>query len=116
MPYNQTLAERVREQLVPLTDVEEKEMMGGLAFMYKDKMCVGVIKDDLLCRIDPDLYKEVLEKNGCRPMDFTGRPMKGWVFVDPEAIRSRTELEYWIKMALDYNSKARSSKVKKDNT
>lgn len=62
MPYNETIANSVREQLVHLSGVEEKEMMGGVAFLHQEKMCVGVIKDDLLCQIDPDLYADVLDK------------------------------------------------------
>ncbi|WP_247232224.1 TfoX/Sxy family protein [Telluribacter sp. SYSU D00476] len=113
MPYNEIIADRIREQLVDLAGLEEKEMMGGIAFMYQQKMCVGVIQDSLLCRIDPALYEEALERNGCRPMDLTGRPMKGWVLVDEEAIRSRLEFEYWVNLALDYNSKALVSNKKR---
>ena len=57
-------------------------MMGGLAFMVNDKMCVGVIKEDMMCRIEPDLHAEVIEKQGCRTMDFTKQHMKGWIMVD----------------------------------
>ncbi len=110
MKYNEKIADRIREQLINLPGIEEKEMMGGIAFMYNEKMCVGVIKDDLLCRIDPAIYEAALEKYGCRPMDFTGRPMKGWIFVDQEAIKSRTALGYWIDLALDFNVKAKKSK------
>ncbi|GAB3171374.1 TfoX/Sxy family protein [Telluribacter humicola] len=112
MPYNKIIADRVREQLASLTSVEEKEMMGGLIFMYKEKMCVGVMGDSLLCRIDPVLYEEVIERNGCRPMDSTGRSMKGWILVDQEAIKSRTDLVYWMDLAFDYNSRAKKSKKK----
>ena len=75
MAYNEILAERVRERLAELPNIVEKAMMGGLTFMYNDKMCVGIIKDELMCRIDPDLHDMAVEKLGCRTMDFTKRPM-----------------------------------------
>jgi len=111
--YNEQLADSIREHLAAFSDMEEKEMMGGLAFMYNGKMCVGVIKDDLMCRIDPDIYETALEKEGCRAMDFTGRPMKGWVFVSEEAIKSKKNLDYWLRLALDFNKKAKPFRKKK---
>lgn len=72
MAYSEILANRIREQLQEMEGVEEKEMMGGLCFMLNDKMCVGIIKDEMMCRIDPAAYEEALDKNGCREMDFTG--------------------------------------------
>ena len=73
MAYDEHLAERIREELDDLPKVEEKAMFGGLAFMVNGKMCVGIIKDDLMCRIAPELEAEVLEKQGARQMDFTGK-------------------------------------------
>jgi hypothetical protein len=78
-----------------------------------DKMCLGVIKDKLMARIDPDAMDEVLSKNGCREMDFTGKPMKGFVFVEPEGIDMDKDLEFWVDMALKYNPIAKSSKKRK---
>ena len=113
MAYNQILANRIREQLQDLDGIEEKEMMGGLCFMLNDKMCVGIIKDELMCRIDPAFYDETLEKTGCHEMDFTGKPMKGWVLIDDSGIKTVTDMNYWIGLALDYNKYAKSSKKKK---
>jgi TfoX/Sxy family transcriptional regulator of competence genes len=110
MAYNENLADRVRERFAELPNVVEKEMMGGLVFMYNDKMCTGIIKDELMCRIDPELHETAVEKNGCRTMDFTKRPMKGYVFIDETGIRSENELDYWIDLAIDFNKKAKSSK------
>ena len=114
MAYDEKLADRVRE-LISLTHkiTEEKKMFGGLCFMVNDKMCVGVEKERLMVRLNPDLMEEVMEKEGCNPMDFTGRIMKGYVFVDIEALNTKKKLEYWIKMALDYNKIAKVSKKKK---
>ena len=113
MAYDENLANRTREFFSGKRNVKEKKMMGGLTFMVNDKMCVGILNDDLMVRIDPDIYELVLEKKGCREMDFTGRPMKGFVFVEPEGIDMDKDLEYWIKHCLDFNPKATSSKKKK---
>ena len=113
MAYNQLLADRIREQLMELEGVEEKEMMGGLSFMLNDKMCVGVIKDEMMCRIDPDFYEESLSKTGCHEMLFTGKPMKGWIMIDDSGMKTRTEFNNWIQLAVDYNKHAKSSKKKK---
>ncbi len=111
MAYNEILAERVR-QILASTDlqVEEKKMMGGLTFMVNGKMCIGILKDDLMARIAPEEYENALVKNGCGQMDFTGRPMKGFVFIDPEGTDRDEELEYWVKLALDFNPRAKASK------
>jgi TfoX/Sxy family transcriptional regulator of competence genes len=113
MAYDEHLANRVRQILFELPNIEEKEMMGGLTFMYNNKMCVGIIKDELMCRIDPSLHETVIEQLGCRTMDFTKRPMKGYIMIEEIAIKSNTELDYWIKLALDFNSTAKSSKKSK---
>lgn len=113
MAYDEKLANRIRERFAGLPNVEEKKMMGGLCFMYNDKMCVGIIKDDLMLRIDPDTYEEQLEMRGCRQMDFTGKPMKGYVLIDETGMKSKKDFDYWIDMALAFNPKAKSSKKKK---
>jgi TfoX/Sxy family transcriptional regulator of competence genes len=111
MSFNEKLAARTRE-LISLTHEisEEKKMFGGLCFMVADKMCIGVEKDRLMIRLDPMKYEEVMEKEGCRPMDFTGKVMKGYVFVNEGALTTKKKLEYWVKLALEYNAKAKSSK------
>lgn len=112
MAYNQSLADKIRERLVEIPNISEKEMMGGIAFMLNDKMCVGVVKDEMMCRIDPLKFEEVIEHRGCRPMDFTGKLMKGWIFVDPDSMKNADEFEYWIRLALDFNDLAKKSKRK----
>lgn len=113
MAYDEHLADRIkkvfREKKVLF---EEKKMMGGLCFMVDGKMCVGVDKDKLMARIDPGIYPKALKKRGCREMDFTGRPMKGFVFVEPEGIDMDADLEYWVQLSLEYNPKAKASKKK----
>ena len=113
MAYDEKLANRVRSRFEKLKNVEEKEMMGGLTFMYHDKMCVGIIKDELMCRIDPELHESVVEMQGCRTMDFTKRPMKGYIMVDETGMEKKKEFDYWIDLAIDYNKKAKSSRKKK---
>lgn len=114
MAYNEKLATRIREILLTRKNVEEKKMMGGLTFMVNDKMCVGIIKDELMARIDPEVYDIALTRPGCRPMDFTGKPMKGFVFVSAEGISTKKDLNFWIALALDFNKiKAKSSKKKR---
>ncbi len=113
MAYSETLANRIRERFAHLRNVEEKKMMGGLTFMYNDKMCVGVIKNDLMCRIDPDFHDKAIERTGCRTMDFTNRPMIGYVLIDDTGMKTRKQFDYWIDLSLDFNKKAKSSKKQK---
>ena len=111
MAYDEFLADRIKSSLEKRhVAFIEKRMMGGVTFMVDDKMCIGIVKDDLMARIDPEINDNALNKKGCKPMDFTGRPMKGFVFVTPEGTDMDKDLEYWIQLALDYNPKARSSK------
>ena len=113
MAYSEKLAGRIRERLADLPHIKEKKMMGGLTFMLNDKMCVGIIKDELMCRINPDIYQAALEKNGCRPMDLTGRPMKGWVIIAEHGMKTKKDFDYWIELALDFNKEAKPYKKKK---
>jgi TfoX/Sxy family transcriptional regulator of competence genes len=114
MPYDEKLADQVREIIAETQkNIEEKKMFGGLCFMVDDKMCVGVEQERLMLRIDPQQYDELLEKEGCRPMDFTGKPMKGYVFVDKDVLQTKKQLNYWVTLALEYNKIAKPSKKKK---
>jgi TfoX/Sxy family transcriptional regulator of competence genes len=111
MAYNEKLASRTRE-IIALTEkkIEEKKMFGGLCFMVNDKMCIGVEKERLMVRLDPGMYDEVMEKEGCEPMDFTGKVMKGFVFVNEGVLNTKKKLEFWVKLALEYNKIAKVSK------
>jgi TfoX/Sxy family transcriptional regulator of competence genes len=114
MAYDEALADRVRS-LIGRThkDVEEKRMFGGLCFMVNDKMCVGVEKERLMVRLNPAVYDKAMQRPGAQPMDFTGRVMKGFVFVDAAVLEPDDELEYWINLALDYNKIAKQSRKKR---
>ena len=72
----------------------------------------GNIKDELMCRIDPALHDDAVEKTGCRTMDFTNRPMKGYVLIDDTGMKSKKKFDYWINLALDFNKRAKASKKK----
>ena len=113
MAYDEFLADRIRDALKSRKiSFEERKMMGGLCYMVDDKMCVGVVKDRLMARIDPDIYEEALLKPACHEMDFTGRPMKGFVFVDPLGLDMDEDLDYWVELCLDFNPRAQSRKKK----
>ena len=114
MAYSEYLADRVRASLKNLnTPFEENKMFGGMCFMVDDKMCVGIINDDLMVRIDPEEQDNFLKEKGCRIMDFTKRPMKGYLYVSPEGIDMDKDLDKWVQRCLDFNPKAKSSKKKK---
>ena len=84
--------------------------------MVDGKMCIGVEKDRLMVRLDPGKYEEVLDKEGCYPMDFTGKIMRGYVFVDQEVLTTRTKLAYWVSLALEFNKIAKASRKKSKAT
>lgn len=113
MPYNEYLSDRIArfftEKSVPFTI---KKMMGGLCFMVDGKMCVGVVRDEVMARIHADIYEVSLEKPGCKKMNFTGRPMKGFVFLTDEATDLDEDLYVWLQLALDFNPLAKASKKK----
>ncbi len=111
MAYNEHLADRIKLVLKDKHAVFfEKKMFGGVTFMVDNKMCIGVIKEDLMARIDPEFHLEAIQMTGCRTMDFTHRPMKGFVMIGPEGVDMDEDLDKWIQYALDYNPKAKSSK------
>lgn len=96
-----------------MTNIEEKAMMGGLAFMVNNKMCVGIFKDEMMCRIDPEFHETAVEMRGCRTMDFTKRPMIGYVLIDETGVKTNAEFDYWINLCLDFNKYAKASKKKR---
>ena len=110
MAYDTALADRVTDMFTARrVRFETKAMMGGLCFMVEGKMCVGATKDRLMVRLDPAVEAAALARPGCRPMDFTGRPMKGFVYVHPEGCESEAQLRHWLDLALDFNPRAKAS-------
>ncbi len=108
MAYDETLAERIRADLrgrKGLKDkrtLEEKKMFGGLAFMLKGHMCCGISKENLMVRVLPEKYQVLLEKPHAGVMDFTGRPLKGFLYVRREGYGSDEQLSFWLDRALEY--------------
>lgn len=119
MPYSQFHADRI-SQFFQERNVQfnAKKMMGGLCFMVDEKMCCGIHFDKkrqtdlLMARIGETAYEEAIQKQGCQPMDFTGRPMKGYVFVTPDGFDLDSDLEYWLDLCITFNPLAKSSKKK----
>ncbi len=109
MPRADALANRVRAALARMSRVEEKRMFGGTVFMVRGKMCVSVRNERLMCRIDPSIHEAVLEREGCRTVVMRGRRYRGFVYVDAKAVRTRRDLDYWIGLALDYNTAAKAA-------
>jgi len=114
MAYDEYLAERIKRAFEEKgVAFEAKKMMGGICYLVDDKMCAGVTNDHLMARIGPDAYEEALKRKGCKPMDFTGRPMKGFVYIEPEGIDMDNDLGDWIQLCIDFNPQAKLSKKKK---
>jgi TfoX/Sxy family transcriptional regulator of competence genes len=114
MAYDEYMEERINNVLNERKiQFDARKMMGGLCYMIDDKMCFGIIKSDLMARVGVDAYDELIEREGARPMDFTKRPMKGYIFVAPEGLDFQSDLEFWIQKALDFNPMAVASKSKK---
>ncbi len=120
MAYDEYLADRVRRTLNEKhTPFEELKMMGGLCFKVDDKMLCGLLQDKqsgenlLMARIGEAAYETEIEKDCCLPMDFTGRPMRGYTFITADGIDSEDDLSYWIDKCLAFNPMAKSSKKSK---
>jgi TfoX/Sxy family transcriptional regulator of competence genes len=110
MAYNEKLADRVREALADIPNVEEKKMFRGVTFMVNDKMCVSVSGDELMLRLDPEITEQLAEENGTRSMVHGGKYMKGFIYIGEERFRNKKDFDHWIKLALDFNPKAKASK------
>ena len=120
MAYDEFLADRIRQQLNEKhITFDELKMMGGLCFKVNNKMLCGIHIDKkygdslLMARIGQDNYEKELEKTECLPMDFTGRPMRGYIFVTPKGFDSDSNLEYWLDLCLAFNPLAKASKPRK---
>jgi TfoX/Sxy family transcriptional regulator of competence genes len=96
MAYDEGLAQRVREAVQPLPAITERKMFGGLAFMSRGHMFMGVLANTLMARVGPDQYQRALAQPHVREMDFTGRPMTGYVLVEAEGVESDSALQSWI--------------------
>lgn len=102
MAYDEVLAERIRRVLGSRKDVTEKAMFGGLAFLLNGKMFCGIAKGALMVRVGPEAYEALLSRRHVRPMDFTGRPLTGYVYVDPPGVETRAALSAWIERGASF--------------
>ena len=102
MAYDEDLANRLRQQLADQDAVSEKEMFGGIAFLLSGNMAVGVSRNDLMVRVGKEHGDEALELPHARPFDMTGRPMKAWVLVAPEGVRTDEELASWVERGVAF--------------
>lgn len=102
MPPDPGLANRLRRALSRYPNVTEKKMFGGIAFMLRGNMCCGVIKKDMMARVGPAGYEKALAEPHARPMDFTGKPLKGFVYVGAKGVADSKGLRRWVKRAADF--------------
>jgi TfoX/Sxy family transcriptional regulator of competence genes len=102
MAYDEGLAQRIRDLFADDPGVVEKKMFGGLAFIVQGHMCVGVTSDELMVRVGPEQYEEALQLPHARKMDFTGRPLRGFIYVSEDGIESDKDLQAWVDRALSF--------------
>lgn len=112
MAYDEKFADRIRASLAARR-YSERKMFGGLCFMVDGKMLVGISLGRLMVRVDPDRHEALLKRKHARPMDFTGRPMKGYLFVDVEGLKTPAQLRWWLDAALEFNPRAAKSKKRR---
>lgn len=113
MPYDEKMADRVREIIAERTDnVEEKRMFGGLCFMVDDKICVAVKSDKMFTRLAPDVFDKALGKDGITTMERGNTTMQGYLYIDYALLQTQSQLQHWVGLALDFNPLAKASKRK----
>ncbi|MFC3560803.1 TfoX/Sxy family protein [Pedobacter jamesrossensis] len=113
MPYDISLANRVAEKLMHLPDVEEKVMFGGLVFMVDNKMCIGVMKNKIMLRINPETLTSLEDKDGWEQMVMAKDVMNGYILVSEDVLNRNDELDFWLNLALEFNPFAKASKPKR---
>ena len=102
MAYDEGVAERLRDAYREVPNVEEKKMFGGIAFMVGGHMSCGVVDETLMVRVGPELYADAMARPHAREMDFTGRALKGFVYVAPEGFDEDPDLASWVRLSLDF--------------
>src|SRR4051794_10355780 len=103
MAYSEKLADKIRQALAQLPNVEEKKMFGRIAFMVNNKMCLTAGPGQMMCRIDPGIHEEAIKKEGCRTVIMKGREYKGFVYVNEENLKTKRDFSYWLTLALEFN-------------
>lgn len=102
MAFDERLTERIRKRLGKRKELAEKKMFGGIAFLLNGNMCVGVHKQDLIVRLDPEETDEALSQPHTRVFDLSGRPMKGWILVESSGLKDENALGKWVSISVDY--------------
>ena len=102
MAFDEGVAQRLREVFAGQDDISEKKMFGGIAFMHRGNMCCGVVDDILMARVGPDAYADALKKPHAREMDFTGKPLTGFIYVDPPGFAEDAQLREWIDLCQSF--------------
>lgn len=112
MPFDNKLAKRVRKILEKIEGLSEKKMFGGLCFLINGNMALGLVNEDLMIRVRPDSYEKMLSQPHLRKMDFTGKPLKGFLYIDAKGTESEKDLRKWVLKGIEF---ARSLPPKKKN-
>lgn len=112
MAANEQLLKKFREAFTGVSNVEEKKMFSGIAFIVNEKLCISVSNNRIMCRVDPTLHDQLIQKPGCATVIMKGREYKGYVWVIETALETKKEINYWVKLALDFNPIAKAT-VKK---
>jgi TfoX/Sxy family transcriptional regulator of competence genes len=105
MAFSEALAVRIRQRLARKKGIDEKKMFGGIGFLLNGNMCVGVWKDSLIVRLGPEQYEDALREPHAKEFDITGKPMKGWVMIEPQGIKDNNQLSAWIQQAVKFVGK-----------
>jgi TfoX/Sxy family transcriptional regulator of competence genes len=100
MAYDEMLEARIRDMLGPRADLESKKMFGGLCFLINGNMACGVLNNDFIAKVDPESHDSLLKKPAARPFDFSGRPMKGILYVGPQGVKAPKDLRFWVNTSL----------------
>ena len=114
MAYDEKLEARIRDFLGPRDDLEAKKMFGGLCFLINGNMACGVLNGDFIAKVDPERHDALLKKPAARPFDFSGRPMKGILYVGPDGVKAPKDLRFWVETSLAHalSKPAKSGKKK----
>ena len=102
MGFDQDLADRVRRVLEKIDGVSEKKMFGGLCFLVNGNMALGLVNEDLMIRIGPESYEKMLAQPNVRKMDFTGKPLKGFLYVGAKGTDSDKDLKKWVSKGIEF--------------
>lgn len=113
MAFDEKLADRIRRRLKTKRGIVEKKMFGGLCFMVNGNMCCGVESDDLVVRVGPKQYENALKRKHARPMDFTGKPLRGFIYVSKDGYKNDAALQDWIELGLNFVATLPTKKSKK---